>query len=88
MHAVILRVTIEDDEQAARTLREETVPTVSALPGFVHGYWMGPYDDGGIAVILWESEEQADAAADRARSASPAGVRIDRVDVVGVAAHA
>ncbi|HEU4977743.1 MAG TPA: hypothetical protein VFT42_02500 [Solirubrobacteraceae bacterium] len=88
MHAVILRVTIHDDEQADRTLREETVPAVSGLPGFVHGYWMGPYEGGGISTTLWESEEAARAAAERARSASPAGVTIDRVDVVEVAAHA
>lgn len=88
MHALIIRVTITDDAQAERTLREETVPRISGLPGFVHGYWMGPYDGGGISVILWESEEHASAAAERARSASPAGVTIDRVDVVEVAAHA
>lgn len=88
MHALIIRVTITDDEQADRTLREETVPRISGLPGFVHGYWMGPYDGGGISVTLWESEEQAGVAADGARSASPAGVTIDRVDVAEVVAHA
>ena len=37
MHAVVVRVTILDQDPADRTLQEEVVPAVSQSPGFVAG---------------------------------------------------
>jgi len=39
MHAVVVRVNIDDSEAATARLREEVVPRVSQAPGFVAGYW-------------------------------------------------
>ena len=37
MHAVVVRVNIDDSEAATARLREEVVPRVSQAPGFVAG---------------------------------------------------
>ena len=39
MHAVVATVTISDVATAESTLREEVVPAVSQIPGFIAGYW-------------------------------------------------
>ncbi len=39
MHAVVVKVTIQDFETARKNLREQVVPTVSQAPCFVPGYW-------------------------------------------------
>jgi hypothetical protein len=46
MHAVVVNVTINDDERALSELRENIVPNVSQIPGFVTGYWTRK-DNGG-----------------------------------------
>jgi hypothetical protein len=37
MHAVVAKVTISDREAAESSVREEVVPQVSQIPGFVAG---------------------------------------------------
>jgi hypothetical protein len=37
MHAVVVKVTINDREAAERALNEQLVPRVSQVPGFVAG---------------------------------------------------
>jgi len=39
MHAVVVRVSIGDPEDAQKALTEQVVPRVSRAPGFVAGYW-------------------------------------------------
>ena len=39
MHAVVVRVNIGDSETAEQGLREQVVPRISQVPGFVAGYW-------------------------------------------------
>jgi hypothetical protein len=39
MHAVVVKVTVNDREAAEKRLRESVVPRVSQLPGVVAGYW-------------------------------------------------
>ena len=39
MHAVVVRVNINEPETAERALHEQVVPRVSQAPGFVTGYW-------------------------------------------------
>jgi hypothetical protein len=39
MHAVVVRVNMDDSEAATARLREDVVPRVSQAPGFVAGYW-------------------------------------------------
>jgi hypothetical protein len=39
MHAVVVRVTLNDPDAATVALNEQVVPQVSKAPGFVAGYW-------------------------------------------------
>ena len=52
MHAVVVRVTINDQDAADSHLREQVVPGVSQAPGFVAGYWTRK-DDTGLAMVLF-----------------------------------
>ena len=65
MHAVVLMVTINDPEAAISKLREEVVPAVKQAPGLVAGYWTRK-DDLGIGMVIFESEDAANAASERA----------------------
>ncbi len=88
MHAVLVSVKINDFDKALAELKEQVVPRVSQAPGFVGGYWFEPAGDQGWSVVLFESEEQARAAADRVREQPPQNVTIQNVDVRSVVAHA
>jgi hypothetical protein len=87
MHAVVVRVTRNDMEKSAETLRREVVPRVSSAPGFIAGYWTAK-DDTGLAMILFESEAAAGKAAEMIRGNAPEGVTIDDVEVREVVASA
>ncbi len=89
MHAVVVKVTVGDPETAASRLREEVVPRIAQLPGFVAGYWTRPpgaHD--GLSMIVFESEGQARTAADRVRDTAPPDVTVDSVEVREVVANA
>lgn len=87
MHAVVVKVTINDPEGAVSALREQTVPAVSQAPGFVTGYWTRKGDTG-LSMIIFESEDAASAAGERVRSFAPDAVTVDDVEVREVTAHA
>jgi hypothetical protein len=77
MHAHVVTVDITDAEVAVKGL-EELVPTVKALPGFVAGYWLRLDDSHGTSMSVFETEEQARAAA------PPVGGGMGGVTVTGV----
>jgi hypothetical protein len=87
MHAVVVKVTINDREAAERALNEQLVPRVSQVPGFVAGYWTIK-DDTGLTMIIFESEDAANAMSEMARSVVPDAMSLDDVEVREVAAHA
>jgi len=91
MHAVVVRVSIGDAEIADKGLREQLVPAVSSVPGFVAGYWTRS-DDGsnGLSMLVFESEDAARAAAERFRGGTiiPETVTVSRVEVREVVATA
>jgi heme-degrading monooxygenase HmoA len=87
MHAVVVNVTIGDQEADEAVLRERVVPRVSQAPGFVAGYWTRK-DNGGLSMTIWQSEDAAKAASEMVRSAAPDGVTVDSVDVREVVASA
>jgi len=86
MHAVVVKVTITDLEESQRSLKEELVPRVKQAPGFVTGTWARK-DNSGMSMVLFESEDQARAAAEMVRSGERAGVTIDDVEVREVVVH-
>jgi hypothetical protein len=87
VHAVVVRVTLEDFEDARFHLRERVVPAVSQAPGFVTGYWTRK-DDSGLAMVIFESEDAAEAMSERVPSLAPDVVTIEDIEVREVEAHA
>jgi hypothetical protein len=87
MHAVVTKVTVNDPESADRELRERVVPGVSQAPGFVAGYWTRK-DNSGLSMVIFESEEAANAMSERLPSIVPDTVTLESVEVRAVAAHA
>ena len=77
MHAHVVNVDITDSDAAVKGL-EELVPTVKAAPGFVAGYWIRLDEGHGTSVSVFETEEQARAAA------PPVGGGMAGVTVTGV----
>jgi len=89
MHAVVVRVSINDTEAATRFLHERIVPGISQAPGFVTGHWM-QWDDGskGAAMMVFESEDAANQAKEMIQPPPDDSVRIERVEVGEVVANA
>lgn len=88
MHAVIVDVSISNREQAEQELREQVVPMVSQVPGFVSGVWVARGGGKGHSVVVFETEDAANAAADQVRNMTRAAVTTDSVDVGEVVARA
>lgn len=88
MHAMAFRVTIEDREQAEKALREQIVPTLSQAPGFVAGYWMNVGGDQGRSMVVFDSEEAAQRAAQQVPGAPEGVASIDSVEIGEVVAQA
>jgi heme-degrading monooxygenase HmoA len=91
MHAVVVKVNVQDASVATENLRESVVPRVKQAPGFVTGYWVRlEGGDEGNSVIVFESEDAARAAADQIRSAvdSNTGVTLQDIAVGEVVANA
>ena len=87
MHAVVVRVTVTDREGAEQRLRDEVVPQVSSAPGFQAGYWTGE-GDSGLAMVIFDTEENARANAERVPATIPADVNLEDVEVREVVASA
>jgi hypothetical protein len=87
MHAVVVRVTINDEEEADQRLREDIVPRVSQAPGFVTGYWTRK-DNNGLSMVVFESEDAATTVSEMVPSMISDAVTVDSVEVREVAAQA
>ena len=87
MHAVVVKVKINDLEAADSHLRERVVPAISQAPGFVAGYWTRK-DGTGLSMIVFDSEDAANRASEQVPSMIPDAVTLENVDVREVAAHA
>jgi hypothetical protein len=87
VHAVVVRVTISDHEAAQSHLREQVVPGVSQAPGFVAGYWTRK-NDSGVGMVIFQSEDAAQAMSERVPSMAHDVVTIEDIEVREVVAHA
>jgi hypothetical protein len=88
MHAVVLTVKIDADEQESQQhLREQIVPRVKEAPGFVAGYWVRLSGDKGTSVVVFESEDAARSALEQGPE-PPSGVTIDSSEIGEVVASA
>jgi hypothetical protein len=87
MHAVVVKVKINELEAADSHLREQVVPRISQAPGFVAGYWTRK-DSTGLSMVIFDSEDAATRASEQVPSMIPDAVTLEDVDVREVAAHA
>jgi hypothetical protein len=89
MHAVVVKVTINDEEPALEFLRNEIVPRVSQSQGFVSGHWTKSEDGSdGLSMLVFESEDAAQAAAKEIQQPPIDAVNLDNVEVREVVANA
>jgi len=88
MHAVVVRVTLSDDDSSSlEELRQEIVPRVSQAPGFVTGYWVRlEGEKQGTSVVVFDSEEQARSAGEQFQP--PEGVTLESLELGEVVAKA
>jgi hypothetical protein len=90
MHALLVTVRIEPghEPEAQDALERDVVPGVGKAPGIVAGYWLGAPEGRGLAVLLFQDEASARAAAERAPVApTPAFVTFEWAEVRPVSAH-
>jgi hypothetical protein len=87
MHAVVVRVTVQEPEASQQRLREEVVPQASRAPGFQAGYWTREGNTG-LSMAIFDTEENARAAAERIPTMVPEGVTMEGVEVREVVASA
>lgn len=92
MYANLVDVRIDIDfDEALKGLHEEVLPQIKQIPGVVAGYWMRPggTENEGRTVVVFETEQQAQAAAQMIQEGSSPmhGVTIIRVETREVVAH-
>jgi hypothetical protein len=90
MHAVLVSANIGDRAVAEPFLHSEVVPQVAKAPGLVAAYWLAP-DGGttgqGTAIVVFESEEQAQAMSEQVEAAAGPTVTIESISVREVVAN-
>ena len=89
MHAVVVKLTIDDVGRDDQLLDEQVVPRASGAAGFIAGYWTRA-GDSGLSMVVYESEEAARAIAEQIQSMGlpDDAVTVDDVEVREVVASA
>jgi hypothetical protein len=88
MHATVVHVNIHDQAEAKRALDQEFIPMLRGAPGFVGAYFVAVDEAHGVSIQVFETEEQAKAAAPPETGPGMGGVKLDTVqfgDVIGAA---
>lgn len=93
MRAVLIEINVESvDEQAGLDgLRNQLVPAITAMPGFLSGTWLTGNEHGrGLSLTIWKTDEHAQAFADRfgPGSSPQAGATVERCELREVGATA
>ena len=88
MHAAVFNVKIHDRSAAEAGLREQVVPDAKAAPGFVAGYWLDRGNGRGMAVVMFDSQENAQAWVVSPGPPDDAPITREGSEVVAVVAHA
>jgi len=83
MHALVVRRTLHDFEQARKFLREEGIPRISQAPGFLGAQWVRLDENTGTSMLTFETEEAAQAAAEQLRANPPGGdaITINSIEI-------
>jgi hypothetical protein len=80
MYATVIHANIHDRAEAERGVVEEVIPMIKGVRGFVGAYFVAIDDAHGISIVVFETEEQARAAAPPEGSAA-AGVTVETLQV-------
>lgn len=89
MHAVVVRVTVNDGETATRFLREEVIPRISQAPGFVIAHWVRlEGGNHGTSMLVFESEDAARQAKEQIQPPPDDAAVIESVEIGEVVANA
>jgi hypothetical protein len=86
MHAIVIHANIHDPAEAKHGVDEEIIPMMKNAPGLVSAYFVALDDGHGVSIEVFETEEQAKAAAPPEGAATP-GVTLDTLqfgEVIGV----
>jgi hypothetical protein len=87
MHAVVVRVTVNERDAATDALRGRVVPRVAQAPGFIAAYWLAMPGGRGLSIAVFDSQNAARTAAENAGLTSDF-VTIESVEVGEVVASA
>src|SRR5262249_61984999 len=64
MHGVLIEVDVGGvgRDEGLKSLRQQTVPAITALPGFHSGTWLTGNESGlGLSLTVWDTKEHAQA---------------------------
>ena len=87
MHAIVVKVTVNEFDAARKMLDEQVVPRVKQAPGVVAGYWLAPEDGHGTSILVFDSEDAAQAFAGQIQPPPGGEVTFESIDVREVVAH-
>lgn len=87
MHAVVVKVTLQDRAAAEAELHANVIPQVSKAPGFVAGYWTTK-DNTGMSMLVFESKDAATGVSEMIPGTVPDAVTLQDVEVREVVGHA
>jgi hypothetical protein len=90
VYAVLVQVRIGDYESARKGLVADVIPMVQQAPGFQSGVWLAPADGQGVSIVVFDTETNAQQAAEMVRGGGrqPETVEIISVEVREVAGQA
>ena len=81
MYAVVVEVTLKDEDKARAALSQQVVPGVRQLPGAQSGYWLESMSGQGLSFVIFDSEQNARNAAGTVQERVPEFVTVNSVDV-------
>ena len=90
MHAVVASASIDPGRanEAQEHLQSNVIPRVKQVPGVVSGYWTRSSDgEHGTAMVVFETEDAARAAAEQVPNMAPEYVHFDSIEVREVVAQ-
>ena len=87
MHAIVIRSTLHDFEAGTKSLKEEVIPRLKAVPGFVGAQWVRLDENTGTAMLTFESVEAMQAVMEMMKTNPPVGVTINTIETGEVAAR-
>jgi hypothetical protein len=77
MYAIVTNVRVDHPDEARLLLPEAREALVSRAPGIVSGYWLEPIDGIGTSVLVFETRELAEEAAEYPLPPMPGVTRLD-----------